>query len=110
MQYFFSGNALLMRSFMSSVSLIMPVAPRNQNLCEAVQTRRIVDQDFPSRRFVGCEGGEQVDQIAVVGGVAGGEIVRVRPVGAPDHSVGSGGNDDLGVRNTLAQRFGLQPP
>ena len=52
---------------------------------EVVEPRRIVDQDPRAGRFVGGERGEQVDQVAIVGNLP---HVGVRPVGAPEHSVG----------------------
>jgi hypothetical protein len=47
---------------------------------EPHQPRRVVDEDLPSRRRVGSDRGEQVEEVALVGRATRREGVAVRPV------------------------------
>src|SRR6516165_3386307 len=106
MQYFLSSKALLTRSFMSSVNLIIEILSSQvfESLVEAVQNRRVVDENFFPCGLVRREQCQQIDEIAVVWRVARREIIRVRPIGAPDGSIRRRGDDSLGVGNHLDKR------
>ena len=68
---------------------------------EGVQPPGVAHQQLPARRLVGGEGGDEVEQIAVVGHV---RDVRVRPVGTPQHAVGSGLDQRPGERHHVVIR------
>src|SRR6266542_1592404 len=104
-QYFFSSKALLTRSFISSVILIMLRSScstgflRFYHLFKSVQGNRVVNEDSLPRLLVRCELSEEIDKIAVVGRVPRHEIVRVRPIASPNHPVRCGGDDGAGIGN-----------
>ena len=68
---------------------------------EGVQPAGVAHQQLPARRLVGGEGGDEVEQIAVVGHM---RDVRVRPVGAPQHALRSGVDERPGERHHVVIR------
>src|SRR2546422_97110 len=104
-QYFFSSKALLTRSFISSVILIMFRTSRSTgflrfyHLFKSVQGSRVVNEDSFPRLWVRGELSEEIDKIAVVGRVPRDEIVRVRPVGAPNNPVRRSRDNGPGIRD-----------
>ena len=65
------------------------------------QTRRIVDENASPRRVVGREFEQQIEEIPVVRHSGGIEIGRMRPIAAPDHALGCGGDEGLGEWNDI---------
>ena len=59
----------------------------NQPLAEPIKLRRVVDQDASASRLVGRPVRQEVEQDRVIG-LGIGFFGRVRPVAAPDHSLG----------------------
>ena len=63
------------------------------HLIKSVKRHWVVNENLFSRLLLRREQRKKIEQVAVIGRVAGSKIVRVRPVGAPDHAVRRRGDD-----------------
>jgi len=75
-----------------------------ERLVEAVQSRRVVDEDLFSCALVQRKYREQIDEIAVVWRMPRRKIVRVRPIAAPDNTLRRRRDHRRRVRDHLDKR------
>src|ERR1700733_15813484 len=81
-----AGNSSMPKAFVGSLpSVCLIMADSSWLMSKSKQLGRIIDQHQLARAFIRRDLGDQVDQVAVIGH---GVVVRVRPVGAPDHALG----------------------
>src|SRR5207245_7177368 len=97
-----SNECVLSPGVLQRDTITVPNIWRERSGLKIVQSRRVFDQKFFPELLAGRDQRQEVDQISVVRHVAA--DVWVRPVGAPQHTSGSGVQQRLSERNCVQER------
>src|SRR5690242_16139067 len=77
--------------------------PRTSVICSAkiVEPRRVLHQELLPHRRIGRDERHKIDEIAVIGHVAG--DVGMGPIGAPEDAIGCGGDERVSKGNRVVE-------